>query len=436
MASRIVFGDDIETELQNHTITPVCKLIDVALMGKNSTGQQIGPDEQELAIAIDKATNGFSPEVRVANISLGSNEAIKNDTYSLVATIIDQLSREKDILFITTAGNIRDERARATYPNHLTNPSWRIDLPGESLLALTIGSIARYSDEESLSRINELSPFSRIGPGSDGGVKPELVAHGGNCRKNGRPISRIATQGISGDGSHLAWDIGTSFSAPLVSSIAAQLFGYYGAVTSNLVKALLCHFTTEAIAPNNIPDSKHCVGFGVPNLTIAKSAGQNSAAFLCESIIDKENYLFVPFFVPAAMGTTNKNSKLRIKGTLVFDPPVQTSNKKEYSCARISMSVVKPNNGTTGLVNLTSENVLSRLAWNPIVMFDKLFSRAYSSGEWWIRLRLWTRGSDNNVTQKFALVVEVIDDFSSVDVWAEISAEAGNEYIIRPSQVA
>lgn len=436
VASRITYGDDLEIDLQNHSITPACKLFDVAVIGKNSAGGQIGLDEQALAKAIDIATNNFPPDVRVANISLGTNEPILDDKYSLVATTIDQLSRTKDILFVTTAGNIRDPRRVSTYPNEILNPNWRIDLPGESLLALTVGSIARYTDQEAISRETELSPFSRIGPGSDGGIKPELVAHGGNCRKNGLPISRIATQGIYGNGTQIAWDIGTSFAAPLVSGMAAQLFGIYGASSSNLVKALLCHFTTPALTPPNVDNPTMCVGFGIPNLEMSKSAGQYNAAFLCESKIDTKNYLYIPFFVPQALGTTNRNSKLRIRGTIVFDPPVQSSNYKEYSCARISASIIKPNNGHYMQVNLTSESILSRLAWNPIIKFDKIFSRSYSPGEWRIKLRLWTRGNFEIFEQRFAVIVELIDEYSTVDIWTDIANETSGEYMVSTPRVA
>jgi|GEM_PF-4681791 len=52
------------------------------------------------------------------------------------------------------------------------------------------------------------------------------------------------------------------------------------------------------------------------------------------------------------------------------------------------------------------------------------------------QINLLTQQAYNNAAQKFALVVEVIDDFSSVDVWSEISTKAGNQYSISPAQVA
>jgi subtilase family protein len=92
------------------------------------------------------------------------------------------------------------------------------------------------------------------------GVKPELVMHGGNCNADGNPSSWIAAQGIHGSGTYIGWDFGTSFSAPLVSDQAAQLFGHYENPPVNLVKALLCHFTLICITPQNGIGSQYLVG--------------------------------------------------------------------------------------------------------------------------------------------------------------------------------
>lgn len=428
VASRIAYGDDIEKALQNQPLVPNCRLWDVPVFGRDSSGTDVFPDEHGLAKAIDKAVSSFPGHLKVANISLGTDTAIKDNEFSIVANMMDQLSRQKDILFVTTAGNIRDPRVCANYPNSVVHPSCRIDAPGESLLALTVGSVARFTDNDTLSQSGELSPFSRVGPGADKGVKPELVAHGGNCHKTGVATSRVAVIGIGDSGASVAWDFGTSFAAPLVSGSAAQLFEYYGFPSANLVKALLCHFTTDALSPNTLSERIMGVGFGIPELSTAIVAGKFSAAFIHEGIIRKNFHQLIPFVVPKAFNTGKQSSKLRIRGTLVFDPPVQLSNPLEYSCGKMSMSLVKQT--ATGLreVPLGSDLVWGR-EWSPIIKFDKIFSRGFAAGEWSAKIRLWTRGPVEDFEQRFALIIEVIDEKHGIDVWAEVANETRAQFL-------
>ncbi len=314
VASRILYGDTLEDKLQNQPVTPSCYVLDVRVLGRDANGDILGLDEQGLAMAIDQAAQTFSPNVRVVNISLGTGVAINDNEYSLVANIIDQIARRYDLLFVTTAGNICNSNLIASYPRSVPYPGWRIDLPGESLLALTVGSIACFTDHNSISKKNELSPFSRIGPGANGGIKPEVVAHGGNCNTLGKTTSRLGVIGVHGDGLQIAFDFGTSFAAPLVSGIAAQIFEHYGAPSANLVKAFICHFTDPAISPINITDPLRTVGFGIPNLSKAISSGGSSAAFFHEGTIKKNVFQYIPFYVPNAMASGNNKPKLRIKG--------------------------------------------------------------------------------------------------------------------------
>jgi hypothetical protein len=61
---------------------------------------------------------------------------------------------------------------------------------------------------------------------------------------------------------------------------------------------------------------------------------------------------------------------------------------------------------------------------NVMIRVEKDFSRSYSSGEWELRLRLYTRGGlDEGYQQKYAAVIEVIDLSSSTDVYHDINSE-------------
>jgi subtilisin family serine protease len=435
VASRIAFDDDIERGLQSGRMTARCKLIDIPIFGVDNSGNPVECDEQHLAKVLDDIVNILPPEAKVINISLGSNVSILDYQYSLAAITIDKLSREKNILFVLSAGNIRDPRLVATYPLNILHPSWRIDPPAESLLAISVGAIAKYDGHDTLSRINELSPFSRIGPGADGGMKPELVAHGGNCHNDGKTSSRIAAQGIGRDGKTYSYDYGTSFSAPLISGIACELMSHYPNSGINLIKALLFHFAEEAIAPRNATNKYHCVGFGSPNFKNTIDAKRYSGTYLHEGILRKNKKYHIPFYVPSIFESGISSSHLRIKGTVIFDPPVDSANLKEYSCAKLSFQLRKKQPVGYTDVNLSGDYVFHQ-QWNPIIQFSKSFHRSFASGKWELITRLWTRGPYGDFIQKFAVVIEIIDETNNNDVWQTILIESGTTFLSEQSHVA
>lgn len=415
VASRIVYGDELESQQTAGVLQPSCHIVDVPIFGRDASGRLVPPSEPQLAAAIEAAIARLPANARVLNLSLGTDVAIRDGTYSLVAQTLDDQARKHDLIPIVTAGNIRDERRVATFPNEVYEPYWRIDPPGESLLSVTVGSVAKYVDSGALSRAGEVSPFSRRGPGADGGVKPELVAHGGNCLSNGRPNSRVAVQGIHPTGAQVAWDVGTSFAAPLVASAAATICDNYPRPSANLVKALLFHFAERAVPTAITFDPRFLSGFGIPRVLQALAAGPSSAAFLFSGTISARKYQYLPFHVPKAFAT-EETTKLRIRGTLVFDPPINVNNEAEYSRARMTVLLRKAVELGFREVSL-SPYMFSSTSWNPVVHFDAPFTKGFASGTWELRTRLWTRGLPDDHEQSYSVVLEVVDSSGRVDVW-------------------
>lgn len=427
VASRVAYGDDLELQIARGRLNPRCPMFDIPIIGRSAGGAEVYADEHGLAAALDSTLSRLPAEVRVVNVSLGTDEPIGDHEYSLVATTLDFLARQHDLLVVTTAGNVRDPALVERYPVSVADPRWRIDPPGEALLALTVGSIAHHADQHTLSTLRELSPFSRVGPGADGGRKPEVVAHGGNYIRPGRPVSRYAVHGIFGDGRTLAWDAGTSFAAPLVAGAAAELFGAYPAARANLIKALLCHFTRSATGPAGEADPCRCVGLGEPDVQAAVSAADNTASFLYTGELSDDRYLFLPFFVPAMLAEDVPNTKLEIRGTIVYDPPVNPMNPLEYSQSRVAAKLRKPVELGFRDVQLSSYTH-SYLPWNPLIHFRKSFTRSYATGFWELQLRLYTRDVPEDFRQSFAVILEVRDANGGGDVWAAVRDEVGDRF--------
>jgi hypothetical protein len=428
VASRCVFGDDIDNCLGTHSLNPYCNLIDLSVFGVNISGQIIGPSEFLLRTAIEETVEKYENIVQVYNLSLGVNSPIKDSEFSDLAKLLDYLSKEYKVLFVIAAGNISS--LLGTFPtDHYGSSLSRIGCPAESLLGLTVGSIAKHTNAIALSDVNFISPFSRIGPGADFGIKPELVAHGGNLIGPYANSPRLSAYGISKDGKNLSVDNGTSYSAPIISQYAQKLFDAYPQSDPNLVKGLLCHFSESRSNHDELNESElNYVGFGEPNIERALTAGDFNAAYIYEGQLDQDNYQYVGFHIPSTLTADQEDTKLRVKITVTYDPPVNPDNEKEYSEARITATLFK--NTTNGMRDITiSADDKYNLPWNPIIQFEKSFSRSYLAGLWELRLRLYTRGKvKKDYLQDYSVVIEIIDDNGGTDVYTNVETEFSDIY--------
>jgi subtilisin family serine protease len=426
VGSRVLYGDDLERSLRSGILTPRCPLVDIPVFGANASGNFVPIHEGHLASAIDAVVPMLPDTTRVINLSVGTGTPTVDGQVSVVAQLLDKHAREKDLVVVTTAGNIRDRRLLAQYPAAHVQPACRIDSPGDSLLSLTVGSIAKFHDSGALSGVRELSAFSRRGPGPFGGVKPDVVAHGGNCMPDGSTSARIGVHGLSAGGGSWECDFGTSFAAPLVSGMAAELFDHYPNATGNLVRGLLLHFTQPVISPSIACQQEHLVGFGEPDLEAAKWSSEHAAAFLHSGVLTTATHSFLPFFVPACLAAGG-GGRLQIKITVVISPPVSPDNQLEYSRARVTLGLRKPTEVGSRAVGVSSDTVESD-KWSPVTQLLRNFSHSYETGEWELQLRLWARNEPTGFQQPFAAIIEVLDSTGTQPVREAVGAEVGESY--------
>lgn len=96
--------------------------------------------------------------------------------------------------------------------------------------------------------------------------------------------------------------------------------------------------------------------------------------------------------------------------------------------ARISATLFKAQDTGFKEINVNTDQKYN-LPWNPILQFEKEFTRGFSSGYWELRLRLFTRGTlTNRYQQGFAVIIEIIDSNNKVDVYKETLEEFGSRY--------
>ena len=427
VASRCIYGDEIDGCLTSNLLTPFCKVLDVTVFGEDSKGKLVGPTNSELMAILEDVVIKYHKQIKVYNLSLGQPAPIADYEFSTVAKLIDALSKQYEVIFVIAAGN--SDELWGNYPHdHFSHHNARLGSPGEALLGVTVGSIAKYEHVRGMAARDEISPFSRIGPGADLGLKPEIVCHGGNLIHDYKFLARVASYGIYNDGNQLAVDNGTSFAAPLVSQYIIRLMDAFPEAGNNLIKTLLYHFAQKRNIPGSIRDPHHFfTGFGEPYVDHSIFSQPDTLSYLYEGELDKKSYEYVGFHIPDIF--KNKSlTKLKVKITIVFDPDVDPENDFEYSQARIAASLFKAHDGSFKEIHIDPQDKYS-LAWNPILRFEKEFSRNFSCGYWELRMRMFTRGKlTEKYKQKYAVIVEIIDAKGNVNVFNEGIKDFGSLY--------
>lgn len=322
--SRVINGNDLR-------FPQACaRLLDVTAL---STTGATTIDEMILAIteSVEK-----HPEVKVWNCSFGSKTPGSIDKFGQLARELDALSDRHGVLFIIAAGNYEKLPMRH-WPNppDLTDQD-RISLPAESVRALTIGSIAHV---DALVDDGCPSPFSRRGPGPAKTPKPDLVHRGGNFDATGS-FKGVGVRSLL-PGEIIGESIGTSFSTPLVSAIAAntwQALEKQGmAACPEMVKALLIHAAALS-SPKRTPEERNYYGFGVPDSVIDSLFCRNDTFTLLFDVelYDGMNWEKNPFPVPACLHPNGTHFKGEIILTLVYAPPVDGDHGSEYVRANVN----------------------------------------------------------------------------------------------------
>lgn len=238
------------------------------LGAQNEMPVELFPPEA-LRAAIERFNDG-PRQTRIFNHSINARGYCRTRYMSSWAAEIDQLCNERDVLIVQSAGNLPIQGAAPfigivdhltagrEYPQYLYESAARIANPGQSLQALTVGSVA-YDVAESgawrtfATQTDDPSAFSRTGPGIWSVIKPEVVAYGGDAvRTNNNPPDvqgggRVANACPSLVRSTLYApgpafdrdDAGTSYAAPKIARIAAKIQSVLPAEPALLYRALV-----------------------------------------------------------------------------------------------------------------------------------------------------------------------------------------------------
>ena len=445
VASRIIFRDTIQDQIAMGQLQPHARVLDVRVFGKDANGNDVALSESQLIEVIRQTVRKFHREIRVYNLSLGlvnpytDETALSDLQVSRIAAELDYISKEKDVMFVIAAGNINSLYKRlqsVNYPDYFSDDSLRILPPAESFLGLTVGSVVTKVENGALGQLGHPSPFSRRGPGFAGTRKPDIVADGGNVTVSGHTDHRIAAVALGQKPGELAYDVGTSFAAPLVASYAAELFDRISDASANLVKALLIHFSEPPVGIETFSGANKYehIGFGVPNLNMCLESLRSKVTYVFEGSIPQQTYVTIPFWVPTILArnsTRTGRKKLRVRITVVWNPITDRRKMTDYSLIHLYPKLLKLNeDGIESEVSLQGlEDISYRERFYPVLRIEKQFERAFSGGSWGLQLRMSHRWDvPDGYEQDFAALISVEDPQDQLDVYEEVLNEVGVRY--------
>lgn len=351
-------------------------------------------DQTLFSKVLREVVGHFAPlGVKIFNLSVGDAAKTWNQDSSRtmprkswVARTIDCLSREYDVIFVVSSGNLTEADVADylpsgdEYPCYLLNKGCRLLDPAQAALALTVGSVAPgtltvSSTDPAVAEVGAPSPFTRCGPGMRGEAKPELVEFGGNftrsvdggfIRRNqgsGVVVARhtlspatsikcgtsLAAPRVAHKLAVLSYDLAqlglNDLSAPLLKAFLISSAGYDSLVSFNETAAIL-------------NDAEHkswlnVVGYGFPTPDRAVTLDDYRVALYYEGALDPDRVYF--FDVPVPADLHKSQGQKRISVTLCHYPEVQPWGLERYLGVDIKWKVFRGDLSRDEIINAMSD---------------------------------------------------------------------------------
>lgn len=345
-------------------------------------------------------------DIKVWNISLGSEMEIHKNFISPEAAELDRIQTEYDVVFIVAGTNDPDNQCAKKY----------IGAPADSINSLVVNSVKSNNNPAS---------YTRKGPVLSFFHKPDVSYYGGDKDEKIRVCTPFGEGFVSG----------TSFAAPWIARKMAYLIHYMG-MSREIAKALIID---SSAGWNRRDDFTHSVGYGVVPIKISEllETPNDEIRFYMTGTIDKyETYNYnIP--VPTHMD----KHPFFARATLCYFPRCSRNQGVDYTDTEMDIHFGRTFEGKKGIeiksVNNNTQDVegcflyegparqLYRKWDNIKHISDKTSSRArpkdkLGAGHWGLSIKIKERLKKNyDKDMQFGVVITLkemkginrIDDF-------------------------
>ena len=318
VAGILVYGDQLEEE--SFTGFDGCKLFE-AIVLPDLKKQKVY--ESELIEQIRDAIHR-NDHIKIWNLSLGSEREADLLDFSDFGKALDEMQEQYDVLICKSAGNCEKFKINA--------PKERITRSADSVRSLVVGSLGH-------DRLP--SAFSRMGPGPFHLIKPDVVHIGGAAIMDARgKLNLTPVKSFSPSGT-ITSRVGTSFSTPRVTAIAAGLNSLLNeSFNPLLLKALIVHSARypEEIK-SSMPEKLLHTGFGLPKSIQEIVFNQpNEITLILQDTIEKGTFIdMLDFPFPESMVDDDGYYYGEVAVTLVNAPILDPSQGAEYCQSNVDV---------------------------------------------------------------------------------------------------
>jgi hypothetical protein len=314
-----------------------------------------------------------------------------NEDYSAYAFELDKFAHENDCLIaICTANNDDAATINNSYDlNYFLTEETNLCTPAESMNNITVGAAAdclRGNRFEGISNSKEFPTlYSRKGHIDLSVVfpknkinklyfKPDVIECGGDYEhgQNSSFIgmgSRASMEVLSANPSESFYNhIGTSFSAPLVANVAAQIQKLYPDIKAQSIKALIINGATlDLIRFQRLhePLLNKTAGHGLVNEQKSVFSNDNTITLLIEEQIEPEEVIIFPIYFPQYLINDDlgkKNGILKVTATLCFSFEPVPNHQLAYCPVHIAFCFFKNQSGDE--IQATEDSIKSLLKSN------------------------------------------------------------------------
>ncbi len=362
-----LFGD-LRAQLANGTLERVARIASAKVVNERGAFDERRIVPAQMREALTTLNQRFG--CRLFVVSLGDPKRIFNGgKVGPWAATLDELARELNAVIIVSAGNRaprggnRLEQAVTEYPGYLLEPANRLCEPAGAMNVLTVGSLSHgeglgpeFAEDvhvQPITQVLDPSPFTRIGLGIGGALKPDFVDIGGTMvfdsmvgrlrlgedlptagvlTLHHRFIDRLFTAGS-----------GTSYAAPLVANKAAQIFARFPEASANLVRALLANAarlpdeTLLRLRTLGSEALRSVCGYGRIDAERAAYSDNHRVVFFTEDELPLDHFAVYQIPIPKLF---QGGGQRLIRVTLAFDPPVRHT-RADYTGVNMSFRLVR-----------------------------------------------------------------------------------------------
>ncbi|MGP3753490.1 S8 family peptidase [Streptomyces sp. IBSNAI001] len=369
VASLLVRGPLDGQLLSNEWEAPPCRVLSVRVLDEHN---EIPPFRLALTEIREAVEYLASHGVRIVNLSLGDpNGMLVGNRAPAISAMIDELARRHNLVFVVPTGTVRpneysptfDKTFRSDYPKRMIeSPNTDLIDPAPAALALTVAGVVPPLKNLPLGSVpvgqpGWPAPFSRIGFGVNGAIKPELSApagtiaqvQGSGSLEEHDALKIAVADGRPGAQGLITHDWGASLSAPLVSRVCAAVQDKYPSAKANLIRALVLQSIeqpdVDALAAFDLKESERetanlrLTGYGQASpVRSVLSSDRDTVLITQENIpIDEVHLYTVPipdsFFV-------GKRADRGISVSLCYDPPVR-ARRIDYLASQMQFEVLR-----------------------------------------------------------------------------------------------